>query len=66
MFLFEQNDVKFRTVHPQLYTIINDDVQFFKTDNSHDDVIKWKHFPRNWPFVCEINRSPVNFPHKGH
>ena len=18
---------------------------------SHDDVIKWKHFPRNWPFV---------------
>ena len=17
----------------------------------HDDVIKWKHFPRNWPFV---------------
>ena len=20
----------------------------------HDDVIKWKHFPRNWPFVREI------------
>ena len=32
---------------------------------SHDDVIKWKHFPRNWPFVREIHRSPVNFPHKG-
>ena len=31
----------------------------------HDDVIKWKHFPRNWPFVWEIHRSPVNFPHKG-
>ena len=31
----------------------------------HDDVIKWKHFPRNWPFVREIHRSPVNFPHKG-
>ena len=30
-----------------------------------DDVIKWKHFPRNWPFVREIHRSPVNFPHKG-
>ena len=28
----------------------------------HDDVIKWKHFPRNWPFVREIHRSPVNFP----
>ena len=31
----------------------------------HDDVIIWKHFPRNWPFVREIHRSPVNFPHKG-
>ena len=26
----------------------------------HDDVIKWKHFPRYWPFV----RSPVSSPHK--
>ena len=34
-------------------------------DNTHDDVIKWKHFPCNWPFVREIHRSPVNFPHKG-
>ena len=32
---------------------------------THDDVIKWKHFPRNWPFVREIHRTPVNFPHKG-
>ena len=32
---------------------------------SHDDVIKWKHFPRNWPFVRGIHRSPVNPPHKG-
>ena len=31
----------------------------------HDDVIKWKHFPRYWPFVRGIRRSPVNFPHKG-
>ena len=36
-----------------------------RCDSSHDDVIKWKHFPRNWPFVREIHRSPVNFPHKG-
>ena len=28
------------------------------------DVIKWKHFPRYWPFVQGINRSPVNSPHK--
>ena len=32
---------------------------------THDDVIKWKHFPRNWPFVQGIHRSPVNSPHKG-
>ena len=31
----------------------------------HDDVIKSKHFPRNWPFVRGIHRSPVNSPHKG-
>ena len=35
-----------------------------KSDD-HDDVIKWKYFPRYWPFVREIHRSPVNFPHKG-
>ena len=30
----------------------------------HDDVIKWKHFPRYWPFVRGIHRSTVNSPHK--
>ena len=30
----------------------------------HNDVIKWKHFPRYWPFVRGIHRSPVNSPHK--
>ena len=33
--------------------------------NEHDDVIKWKHIPRYWPFVRGIHRSPVNSPHKG-
>ena len=36
-----------------------------KFSSGHDDVIKWKYFPRYWPFVREIHRSPVNFPHKG-
>ena len=31
----------------------------------HADVIKWKHFPRCWPFARGIHRSPVNSPHKG-
>ena len=29
----------------------------------HDDVMKWKHFPRHWPFVQGIHRSPVNSTH---
>ena len=32
---------------------------------AHDDVIKWTHFPRYWPFVRRIHRWPVNSPHKG-
>ena len=31
----------------------------------HNDVMKWKHFPRYWPFVWGIHRWPVNSPHKG-
>ena len=31
----------------------------------HDDVIKWKHFPCDWPFVWGIHRTPVNFRTKG-
>ena len=31
----------------------------------HNDVIKWKHFPRYRPFVRGIHRSPVNSSHKG-
>ena len=36
-----------------------------KKNQYHDDVIKWKRFPRRWPFVRGIHRSPVNSPHKG-
>ena len=31
----------------------------------HDNVIKWKHLPRYWPFVRGICRSPLDSPHKG-
>ena len=30
----------------------------------HDDVIKWKYFPRYGPFVWGIHRSPVNSLYK--
>ena len=32
---------------------------------SLDDVIKWKHFPRYWPFVWGIHQSLINSPHNG-
>ena len=31
----------------------------------NNDVIKWKHFQRYWPFVRGIHRSPGDSPHKG-
>ena len=31
----------------------------------HDDVIKWKHFLRYWPYVRGIQRPPVKSTHKG-
>ena len=30
----------------------------------HNDVVKWKRFPRYWPFKRGINRSAVNSPHR--
>ena len=57
---------------PLLYVTwgISQNVQFaecpiVRVKSLHDDVIKWKHFPRYWPFVRGIHRSPVNSPHKG-
>ena len=36
-----------------------------KMPSTNDDVIKWKYYPRYWPFVLGIHWSPVNSPHKG-
>ena len=43
----------------------NHDTHKWSVVGEHDDVIKWKHFPRYWPFVWGIHRWPVNSPHKG-
>ena len=34
------------------------------TTLTHDDVIKWNHLPRCYPFVKGIHQSPLNSPHK--
>ena len=44
------------------WSIVQDKVVFHATSWW---LIKWKHFPRYWPFVRGIHRSPVSFPHKG-
>ena len=31
----------------------------------YDDVITWKHYPRHWPFVRGIHRSPMDSLHRG-
>ena len=55
-------------IYIYIYTYINEQCHhlmrwwFFAC---HDDVIKWKHFLRYWPFVRGIHWSPVNSPHKG-
>ena len=36
-----------------------------RCNRAHDGLIKWNHFPRCWPFVWGIRRSPGNSPHKG-
>ena len=38
-----------------IWQIYSDDGFWLK----HDDVIKWKYFPRNWPLVQGIHREPV-------
>ena len=42
-------------------------IDWFVTDHKYfqDDVIKWEHFPRYWPFVWRIHRTSVNSPHEG-
>ena len=40
-------------------------LSFLLIGKIHDDVIKWKHLPRHWPFVLVIHRWPANSPHKG-
>ena len=40
-------------------------ILFDEPQHFHDESIKWKHFPRNWPHVRGIHRSPVTSPHKG-
>ena len=58
-------DIRYRTRCAWPCCIYNEWIWTQHAAPEHDDVIKWKHFPRYWPFVRGIHRSPVNSPHKG-
>ena len=49
----------------QTFAGYRDNIALYLYTHWHDDVIKYNHFPRYWPFVRGIHRSPVNSPHKG-
>ena len=58
--VFDNDTNKIRTVHYFGYNLL-----IYRAIHNHDDVTKWKHFPRNWPFVRGIHRFPANSSHKG-
>ena len=61
--------LRFRYISPRniAVIVIPDWIVWLTTTpfKTHDDVIKWKHFPRYWSFVRGIHRLSVNSPHKG-
>ena len=50
--------------HPHGESAFRKVVSLCEISTGQDDVIKWKHFPRYWPFVWGIHRSPVNSLYK--
>ena len=72
---FILNTVKYFEEHAWLWVIGNVRT-LCQGPVTHDDVVKWKHFPRNWPFVkidtriglgwkqTRLNKSARNFARK--
>ena len=56
-------DITLCLVQGRLFFTAN--IFYYHIQYMHDDVIKWKPFPRYKPFVRGIHRSPMNSPHKG-
>ena len=59
-----KSDTKACPVLPYLLNLTNYNVDSSSLEWAHDDVIRWKYFLCNWPFVRGIHRWPVDFPHK--
>ena len=59
-----KSDTRACPVLPYLLNLTNYNVDSSSLEWAHDDVIRWKYFLCNWPFVRGIHRWPVDFPHK--
>ena len=51
--------------HLGIYSFLPQCCMYGTGKQSSSDFIKWKHFPRYWPFVREMHRPPVNSLNKG-
>ena len=68
VFYCDQVNIYFKSVFHLFWTPINAGCEIFGQKVNcleHIFFIKWKHFPRYWPFLRRIHRSPVDSPHKG-
>ena len=52
-------------LHPHIHILQGCSALVLGKIYEHDDIIKWKPYPRHSPFVWGNRRSPVNSPHKG-
>ena len=56
--------MRYACIRTKILTICSTSlVQINRLHVCNDDVSKLKHFPRYWPFLQRIHRSPVNSPH---
>ena len=56
-------DLPYLQPHSTIFYLPLSLLGLYPINEVHDDVMKWKHFLRYWPFVRGIHRWPVNSPH---
>ena len=61
MSVFRQALLWYGSVQPSVHLSICVSSQVIVYLSDHDDVIKWKHFLRNWPFVLNLSFLPHKF-----
>ena len=60
--MYDQSSTQHTHTHTHIYIC---GMVWWRSFMMTSSIIKWEHFPRYWPLVWGIHRSPVNSPHKG-